>query len=549
MAAPKVTKTGASATTPKKRKASAESAETNAITPDRVRQLAKECLESATKLNNLVELLDNANGEVSHTALVALQHVFSKLLERGDLKRPKKSNTKSAKDPKTKVTEWLRDLRGQFVAELLMHLSAGAADKQTTALQILLGMVKHESEHHDDFQNDLFERVVEACVSNDNLSENVLELLIRDINAFDDVRYYFYKDFGKYLNAIVPAEVGAEERRSKRRKMTVDPTKLPAVVNQGLSILTKLNPPPEKDEELGHCMANVSGETSKGQKKAQPALQAHQHRQAFTECWLAFMRQPLNDEVYKQILLMIHKRIIPYMTQATLLIDFLTDSYDAGGPLSLLALNGLFTLITQHNLDYPDFYKKLYALFDRNLMHVKYRSRFFRLVDLFLASSQLPAYLIAAFLKRMSRLCLNAPPAGILAVIPQIYNLLKKHPACLPMIHKEGDLPTLPAQDPFDYDEADPMKCKAIDSSLWELQVLKSHYLPSISGLAKIFEEDLSKPVYDLEDFLDHSYQSLYETETKKKEDEEGTAAALAVHVTVTGMFQRTAKSSFWELV
>ena len=112
--------------------------------------------------------------------------------------------------------------------------------------------------------------------------------------------------------------------------MSIDSSKLPAVVNQGLSILTKLNPPPQKDEELGHCMANISRETAKGQKKPQPALQAHQHRQAFTECWLAFMRQPLSDEVYKQILLMIHKRIIPYMTQATLLIDFLTDSYDAG---------------------------------------------------------------------------------------------------------------------------------------------------------------------------------------------------------------------------
>ena len=242
MAAPKTSASGTQLSTPKKRKANDESVNTHDdIPPERVRQLAKECLESATKLNNLVELLDvcgvcyeemrlppfqspnpsiqNASAEASHTALVALQHVFSKLLDRGDLKRPKKSNTKSAKDPKTKVTEWLRDLRGQYVAQLLKHLSAGAPDNQVgdqhsvlwhlssnganvrillqiTGLQILLGMVKHESEHHHEFQNDLFERVVEACVSNDNLAENVLELLIRDINAFDDVRYYFYKDFG-----------------------------------------------------------------------------------------------------------------------------------------------------------------------------------------------------------------------------------------------------------------------------------------------------------------------------------------------------------------
>ncbi|RKO89918.1 hypothetical protein BDK51DRAFT_46891 [Blyttiomyces helicus] len=37
---------------------------------------------------------------------------------------------------------------------------------------------------------------------------------------------------------------------------------------------------------------------------------------------------------------------------------------------------------------------------------------------------------------------------------------------------------------------------------------LKSHYLSTVSGLAKIFEEPLSKPSYDLEDFLDHTYAS-----------------------------------------
>jgi hypothetical protein len=32
------------------------------------------------------------------------------------------------------------------------------------------------------------------------------------------------------------------------------------------------------------------------------------------------------------------------------LIDFLKDSYDVGGVVSLLALHGLFVLITKHNL-------------------------------------------------------------------------------------------------------------------------------------------------------------------------------------------------------
>ena len=31
-------------------------------------------------------------------------------------------------------------------------------------------------------------------------------------------------------------------------------------------------------------------------------------------------------------------------------MDFLTDSYDAGGVISILSLHGLFTLIQKHNL-------------------------------------------------------------------------------------------------------------------------------------------------------------------------------------------------------
>lgn len=43
---------------------------------------------------------------------------------------------------------------------------------------------------------------------------------------------------------------------------------------------------------------------------------------------------------------------------------------------------------------------------------------------------------MASFLKRLARLALSAPPAAIVTVVPFIYNLLKVHPACMPMIHR-----------------------------------------------------------------------------------------------------------------
>ena len=91
--------------------------------------------------------------------------------------------------------------------------------------------------------------------------------------------------------------------------------------------------------------------------------------------------------------------------------------------------------------EYPDFYTKLYSLLDRSVLHVRYRPRFFRLLDIFMSSSHLPANLVASFIKRLSRLALSASPAAIVTVVPFVYNLLKRHPSCMVLVHRstEGD--------------------------------------------------------------------------------------------------------------
>ena len=53
------------------------------------------------------------------------------------------------------------------------------------------------------------------------------------------------------------------------------------------------------------------------------------------------------------------------------------------------------------------------------------------------------------------------------------------------------------------------MRTNALDSSLWELVSHMNHYHPSVSTLAKIFQEAFRKPSYALEDFLDHTYGTV----------------------------------------
>ena len=234
------------------------------------------------------------------------------------------------------------------------------------------------------------------------------------------------------------------------------------------------------------------------------------HKKQAQTTWLTVLRHDMSAQQRKRILGLMSHHIAPCFMKIELLLDFLTDSFNEGGLISLMSLSGLFYLIQQKNLDYPHFYPKLYSLLDSDLLHSKQRSRFFRLLETCLSSSHLPAALVASFIKRLSRLSLNAPPAAIVVIIPLIYNLLKTHPTCTFMIHRAA----LPAQtenegDHFQMDQIDPMDTHAIDSSLWEIHALQEHYHPNVAAIAKIISQQFTKQSYNIEDFLDHSYESV----------------------------------------
>lgn len=246
----------------------------------------------------------------------------------------------------------------------------------------------------------------------------------------------------------------------------------------------------------------------------------------FEKSWI----HALNDkgELRKRELLatltILHKRIIPYCADAQKLMDFLTASYTLGLQtkdilISILALNGLWELMRDFNLDYPDFYKNLYRILTPDLFHLREKSRFIRLLELFLSSTHLSSAIVASFIKRLSRLTLTSPPSGIILVVPLIYNLIKKHghTTCILLLHstttKEEDDKYV---DPYDSEEEDPAQTHAIDSSVWELESMANHYHPNVSSLIKILHQKFTKYSYNTEDFLDWSYEKLLESEMGK---------------------------------
>ncbi|EIW68520.1 hypothetical protein TREMEDRAFT_74076 [Tremella mesenterica DSM 1558] len=242
------------------------------------------------------------------------------------------------------------------------------------------------------------------------------------------------------------------------------------------------------------------------------------HQLVYTSLWETVLTLSLDDGWVRKVLVGLHgeKGILGHMKaeRRVRVADWLGALVDKGGVEGMLAMNGLYVLMTKYNLDYPQFYKRLYGMLDNEVLHVKYRARFFRLLDTFLASPLLPATMIASFIKRLAQLSLFSPPAGIIMIVPFIYNLFKRHPGCMIMIQRH-ELSEL--TDPYDPSEQSPFNSKAIDSSLWELAALQKHYLSSISTLSKVFGEVFTRPEYDLEDFIDHGYTTLFNTELSRK--------------------------------
>lgn len=452
---------------------------------------------------------------------LALYQIFRKLFARGQL-----NPSKASSDKEKLFFQWCRKVYGSFKAKLLYCIASIPYETSLAldCLDVYMQLLEQEATYFASqdgapfFPNKTLKALIVSLLesnipgsveSAEGQSKNpvILEFSNKYYQKYVDVQYYFQAEL-VLLNA-------AQEFES------IDHTQLMA---KWLCFTNHDNHYSSADADLEIFVP----------QRPQAMENESQFKANLEKNWLWFMNlSGLLSTQYKTTLLILHKRIIPHFQTPTKLMDFLTDSYDLGDEVvSLLALNGLFELMRRYNLEYPNFYQKLYQLVTPGLMHVKHRSRFMRLTDLFLSSTHISANLVASFIKRFARLTLDAPPSAIVSVIPFVYNLIKKHPTCMIMLHDPdfisdpfatseeiAQLKIRKAEytDPFNMEEVNPELTHAIDSSLWELQSHTSHYHPNVATLAKIFSQPFNKNSYNLEDFLDWSYDSLLEAEATRK--------------------------------
>ncbi|KAG8455970.1 hypothetical protein GDO86_001964 [Hymenochirus boettgeri] len=389
-------------------------------------------LESRSNANavfDILEYLESEKEDVVQAAIRTTSKLFDSLLEKRELyignlpiENESLPDTYSAEN---KYKIWMRHRYNSCVTSLLDLMHHSSFSVQELALCSLMKFIQLEgkfplenSEWKESFHfpREMLKSVVDSLL----LEEKDTSPLIaryQEYLEYDDIRYY--------TMTVINENIARVQQKHKQ-------TLPPVFQNNVYCLLSSVNMPVE-EIALGRFLV-----TDKAKHEDWKPSKLKEHKRVFERVWMGFLKKQLTISLYKKILLILHDSILPHMSKPTLMIDFLTTAYDVGGAISLLALNGLFVLIHQHNLEYPDFYKKLYSLLDPSMFHVKYRARFFHLTNLFLSSTHLPVYLVAAFAKRLARLSLTAPPQVLLIIIPFICNLIRRHPACRTLIHRPG---------------------------------------------------------------------------------------------------------------
>ncbi|KAL6782389.1 hypothetical protein ACKKBG_A06605 [Auxenochlorella protothecoides x Auxenochlorella symbiontica] len=495
-------------------------------------QLLVELSEDHTKNANNVPLLVTRIG-AKDAQLVdvveGLQSYFLARLEDGTLVPGSTKPTDHADaSPVSAYSAWLTRQYSAYTASLLATLEGGyEADAQLAAARALMGLVGEA--RGTDIDHDLYAVLLERVLTRESADSAVLQYLLATFLGYLDVRYYTLRTVCQLCTAL--------ERRESSGPGEFAYSALDVLLNAPTTC------PPDAGSwcgvaEGGALAGSGAGEGARARRKRQRLEQAvgvaperrtrwasdKLQQRAYSEAWLAFLRLPLPADIHDRVLEALPDRVMPGLSNPLLLCDFLARALDGGGFAGLLALNSIFILVTRHGLEYPRFYERLYSLLTLDAIQSRHRVRFFSLADAFLASTLVPAYTVAAFIKRFGRLALRCGPPAALVCIAFIHNLLRRHPACNQLVHR----PAAPAAqgsaaaaDPYDAECADPAASRALESSLWEITALRRHANPQVSTYVGVLERDLTlRSKTSEEDFAEAaqaSYASLLDAELKKK--------------------------------
>ena len=465
----------------------------------KIEKLVTDVIKSRKNANKIAEIIECIDSEKSEDLMIpAIEgsiKIFEQITENNDILFDIPSKSEMTKVIKYKL--WIGERFSDCFASMLTCLLTASEENQIDILHHIMKLmqlktcciVQQTKEGQIKTCENDFKLLLEQLLQSDNilLLESFFEFF-----KYDDIRYAILK-----ATPLVLSECAQQGQNDEKLMKTV------FVMLKELAEMM-----PEEGDMLSNSFFLPEEVMTDVKEKNRKALQfnLNEQRKTFSKAWLEFLKQPFSMSLHKEILIVLHTLLIPNFSKPRLLADFLTRSFKAGGGLALLGLHGLFVLMNEHNLEYPDFYKNLYSLLHPRIFEKKYKARFFNLMQLFLSSTHLPTYIVAAFVKKMARLALIAPPHGILVLLGLITYLLRTHPSISFLVNSSEEAEV--SEDPYMESEEDIMSCKAMQSSLWELATLANHFLPEVAKAAVAAKKPNTKNPH-LDDLLETTYFDL----------------------------------------
>lgn len=538
-----------------------------------VKTLGHQLLSSRAHINNLPLLLSIVNPSSQPQfvleSLLSLQSFFTPLLPQLPSSSSKNNNSNDAQnDAEFIYLTWLRS-KFDELAQSLIEIAV-SSDSEPTLGEVVLDTIMEfvKVGNGGRFHSAIFHKLIHTIVESTSGVDILSDFLESKYFKYIDVRFFTYISLEKLVRNLEMKNISDDKNVTDNGSHPRGSTELS--VHNIHHLLSHIPTLEALDEKSEYEMWNGSGIFIKegNHKKHAEVLKAEDKKRKtknngdsvpsavnvakkmklkFTKAWISFLSLPLPLDVYKEVLVTLHQAVIPHLSNPIMLCDFLTRSYDIGGVISVMALSSLYVLMTQHGLEYPNFYEKLYVLLEPSIFMAKHRSKFFQLLDSCLKSPLLPAYLAAAFAKKLSRLALSVPPSGSLIIIALIHNLLRRHPSINCLVHREDGNGTAeddlraekvddhvedsstsidmsskkPGIDHFNNEENDPVKTNAMRSSLWEIDTLRHHYCPPISRFVLSLENDLTIRAKTIElaikDFSSGSYATIFGEEIRRR--------------------------------
>lgn len=206
----------------------------------------------------------------------------------------------------------------------------------------------------------LWSKIVSGLLSASLEADTTEDLLTRYLNHYDDLRYHFLREAPAACTSSTDKAVTAETLLSILEGINSMPSQTDHINRfwaASIDLVKKPTTRPNKKRKTNDGSTGIFDSSdeeevlhSTNKSRTPDLLSVSAHKRAFAAAWMACLPLLTREDQLKRVLAIVHQSILPHLPNPAMLLDFLVDCCSHGGTVALLALNGLFTLMVEHNL-------------------------------------------------------------------------------------------------------------------------------------------------------------------------------------------------------